>query len=152
MKKSSNVNPDLISHIVIKSSVKPHYWDAFLWINRDAMHHVTDETNPNVAGIHRPESFSARFNENSELVGVSSDPKLGEIHLVSGEWGFEVVSHELCHLLLHRIKVLGPRDVVSVLGDNIEDEEALCYEFGRIFEEVWKWLWDEDPAINGVRA
>jgi hypothetical protein len=77
---------------------------------------------------------------------------LGELHFVAGSWTDEVVAHELLHALFE-----ADRSEVGVgrLGDEeapFEHEEEWCYRFGRWFAVVYKWLWSNDPTLEGRRA
>lgn len=87
--------------------------------------------------------------ESGELL---PSPKMGEIHFIAGQWDTEVVAHELQHAILHRLRVLCPSYRAILERDEIEEEEEVCYEFGRWFSNLYRWLWDIDPSSKWRRV
>jgi hypothetical protein len=56
---------------------------------------------------------------------------IGEIHLVKGDYGSGVITHECSHACIQWLQMSGLN-----LKDNDED---FCYELGMIVSKFWKW-------------
>ena len=66
-------------------------------------------------------------------------PKLGEMHFIKGRWSLEIVAHELCHALIHRITMIPPSfdQIRNQVGYS---EETVCYEFGAWVRDLYRIL------------
>lgn len=92
------------------------------------------------------------------VLEVSSDgsekeiiwPKLGEIHFICGMWDVEIVSHEVGHAVLHKIRMIGP-SAQSIIDQDGSSEEDFCYLLGTMALNIYKLLWDTDPTISKKR-
>lgn len=135
----------LVSQAKIRGRGRKHYLYAYLWCDRAAMIAADGDgecaaTGADTRAMHCPNAHTITVRPGEEDQH-KSPPLLGELHFVSGDWTTEVVAHELCHALIHRLAALGQHDL---MGLAMEDEEPVCYEFGQWFEQVYAWLWDVD--------
>lgn len=132
----------LVGRTVIKSSRKPHYWDVFLWQDSAALVANTIGMDASVSGCH----CSLPVLADPESGDLLPTPKMGEVHFIKGAWDMEVVAHELQHAIIHRMKMLCPSPMSFIMQDCIEQEEEVCYDFGRWFAHIYRWLWSIDPG------
>ena len=58
--------------------------------------------------------------------------KVGEIHLVEGNYGVGVVAHEALHAVFHWLDYIPGSEFMEKV-----DDEALCRELGRLCSEFW---------------
>lgn len=73
---------------------------------------------------------------------------IGEIHFIKDRWDENIVTHELVHAQFQYIRKVVEdfvRPLYQFYTEWIEWEEILCYEFGRWFDFVWRWLWKTNP-------
>jgi len=139
----------LVAQAVMRSSRRPHYWHVFLWRDKTAFIGGTKGMEDGKAsGCHCP-CPTLMDPESGELL---PSPKCGEIHFVAEDWNEEVVAHELQHAILHRLRVLCPSYRAILERDEIEAEEEVCYEFGRWFAAIWKWLLQNDHPSKWKRV
>lgn len=136
----------LISKAKIRGRGRRHYLHAYLWRDRAAMIAADGDGDSSASGqstmaMHCPNAHTITITPGSEDQH-SSPPLLGELHFVADDWTTEVVAHELCHALFHRLSALGQGDVFAL---EMADEEPICYEFGQWFEQVYAWLWEVNP-------
>jgi len=125
-----------------------HYWHVYLWRDREAFMAGTIGNDEKTDGCHcsRPILVDP---ESGEML---PDPKMGEVHFIARTWDMEVVAHELQHAMLHRLRALCPSYKAILERDEIEAEEVICYEFGRWFHGIYKWLWEVDPSPGWKRT
>jgi len=131
---------------VICTQARPHYFDIYLWEDQESFLKNTIDMDEYTQGC-------------CELASVLLDPesgfsipprKLGEVHFIKDKWDEEVVAHELCHALLHRLRELCP-SIRSVMKQEKNYEEEICYEFGMWNKQVYRWLWLHNPNTNYER-
>jgi hypothetical protein len=60
--------------------------------------------------------------------------EIGEIHLVKGDYGSGVITHECSHACIQWLQMAGLN-----IKDNDED---FCYELGMIVSKFWKWHYE----------
>lgn len=139
----------------LNSYLRPYYLNVYLWKNQKSLLDNTDARGLGEDGYVDIESTtlgcfcSTTYFKNPETKKIKVQPLLGEIHLISKEWTTEIVAHELQHAALHRMRVLQPyaREVIKQVKSkrwNGHAEEDICYDFGRWFEELYRWLWKKD--------
>ncbi len=138
---------------------KKHYFHIFLWEDQENFEANTIGNTPGkvAACVHfaptivevllgDPYSETTSPNEikysafEKEIVR----PKLGEAHFIKDKWDLEVVAHELCHILLHRLRVLEP-SVEKIMEQEYDSEETVCYAFGRWANQIYSMLWEVNP-------
>lgn len=71
------------------------------------------------------DGFELQKTEEKEI----TKPKLGELHFVKSDWNLEIIAHELCHALIHRLRVVNPLYKQMVLNEEL-NEEDICHEYG----------------------
>ena len=60
--------------------------------------------------------------------------EVGSIHLVKGDYGSGVITHECCHACVQWLQMS---------GYNIKDnDEDFCYEVGMMVSKFWKWHYE----------
>jgi len=124
---------------------KKNYFHVFLWKDQESFKKNTMGNDVgNIVGCANLSPTIIEFTDKGEREIVR--PKLGEVHFISGKWDTEIVAHELCHALIHRLRMIAPKagDVVEQKDDS---EETICYEFGRWVDEVYRLLWKHDTPI-----
>lgn len=127
------------------SAVRRHYYRIILWANQDD-YEVAVSTSGKHSGT-TAMCITETWSDEDDVCFVN--PKLGEIHFVSGTWDVNTVAHEVQHAVLHRLRYIspGPERVLEEWRpdwDN-EDEEAIAYEAGDWVEALLIWLSDNDP-------
>lgn len=140
---------DLVARTKVRLGRQPHYLAVFLWRTEEALRRNTD------LGPARPGRRTSGVHccVPCWLDQESGEPlpraKIGELHFVAGEWTVEVVSHEVMHGVIHRLRVCcpSPRQVFEHLDDMLHEEE-ICYDAGRWVREIYRWLWNVDHAAN----
>lgn len=60
-------------------------------------------------------------------------------------WTMEIVAHELCHALIHKLRTSGSLLQMVLEQNPMDAEEAICHEFGWWMEQAWRWLWKVNP-------
>ena len=159
----------LIAQTSLRSLRARHYVQVYLWATREALHANT-ESSDRCIGCFLPAPWSVYVttedDESGEVpAGTPLEelprhigPKIGELHFLADDWNEEVVSHELMHAIIHRLRVLSPSaaEVMAQEDTGLQRfamgsaEEEVCYEFGRWFDRLWRWLWQQNP--HGVHA
>lgn len=139
----------LIGRVRLRKPGQRHYLFAYLWQDRDAMLAATDIDDPRTMACHCCNSYVEHFPPRKlhDVIGAeprsrSCPPLLGELHFVRNEWNEEIVAHELCHALVHRLRTLPNRGAVF---EDMDHEEPLCLTFGQWFNQLYNWLWDFNP-------
>ena len=122
---------------------KRHYFHVFLWDSRDSFEENTlgNEAGDSFGCVNLcPTAYNVKGGEFSLL----DRPKLGEVHFIKGMWTLEIVAHELCHALIHRLRMIPPtpKQVIEQEGDS---EEDICYWFGEATDWIYRVLFKEDP-------
>lgn len=138
----------LVAQAIMRSSQKPHYWHVYLWHDRDALIANTIGMDDKTDGCHCSVPILVDPESGEPLPGA----KMGEIHFIARRWDMEVVAHELQHAIIHRLKFLCPSYQSILDRDEIEAEEEVCYEFGRWFAHIYRWLWSIDPSPKWRRV
>ena len=133
----------LIAKYRIKAG-KSHYFHVFLWDSQDSFDANTfDNIKGQSAGCVNLTSWSYKISKEG-IEEKRVPPKLGEVHFISGKWTTEIVAHELCHALIHRLRTINPT-ANDVLWQEKDSEETICYEFGGWMEQIYRLLWEDDP-------
>jgi len=133
---------NLISQYKLKAG-KRHYFHVFLWATQEDFDKNTlDNISYESSGCvnFAPSIIECSSEGEREIVR----PKLGEIHFIKKKWTIEVVAHELCHALIHRLRVIEPK-AQDVVDQENESEELICYEFGAWVDQIYRLLWKDDP-------
>jgi hypothetical protein len=138
----------LIARVKIRARGRRHYLFAYLWEDREAMLAAAGHGDRSTQALHVPNSYSFDFDNINTWEGAhnSAPPLLSEVHFVREDWTAEIVAHELCHALLHRLRAVGPPTEILLSQTPMEAEEAVCYEFGEWFDQLYEWLWEVDSA------
>lgn len=123
-----------------------HYYDVFLWSTAQAARDNVLDAVDGAMGWHCCGSWRERVDSNGEDGDIIAPPKLGELHFVAGNWTEEIVSHELYHASIHLQRLWPTTARCATNQDPMEAEELLCYRFGRMFSELYRWLWELDPG------
>lgn len=131
-----------------KLKVKPNYYfHVFLWKDQKSYFSNTpDDVMPNersLACAALAPNIIEIYEDGSEKEIIR--PKLGELHFIKDKWGLNVVSHELMHAMIHRIRMLHP-DFKKVLDQEDDYEEDICYEFGHWVDKIYRKLWEINPS------
>ena len=131
---------------MVCTATRPYYFDVYLWSDHDSFLNNTIGNDDRARGC-------------CELAPSLIDPeskeeiptrKMGEVHFIVDQWDEEVVAHELCHALIHRLRSLCP-STRSVIEQEENYEEDICYEFGKWNKKIYRWLWSCNPNPNYVR-
>lgn len=138
--------------IKLKSHWKPHYISVYLW--NDSLSYSKHQHGSSLNVIKKVDAelgcfCSNKYFQDEQTKRLRVNPLLGEIHLMLKKWTTEIVAHELQHAILHRMRVLPPfsREVMKQVKSKIWNghaEEDVCYDFGKWFEELYRWLWKVD--------
>ena len=140
---------------------KRHYFHVFLWKNKKAFIQNTldNEDKCSIACVNlAPTIYEISQIYDGTCVNTTSTyyydigsyerkiirPKLGEIHFIKDKWGLEIVAHELCHALMHRIRQLKP-NFEHIIEQVNGAEESICYEYGQWLEDIYRFLWETNP-------
>jgi hypothetical protein len=123
---------------------------VYLWENREDM--IAASMNPpgtRAACDHMP------YRESPDG-SVWISPKVGELHFVEGDWNLEIVAHEILHAIFGIIRAIGPhpeaifnQDKRSANGSEYlmgSAEEDICYLHGQMVDDVYRWLWENNPS------
>ncbi len=127
---------NLIASCRMWANGRKHYWDVYLWKNKEAMLLNTKDLTPECGGAHCPLP-TLMDPESGELIPL---PKAGEVHFINKDLSLEHVAHELSHAMIHRLKILCPSYKKIIEEDDMEAEEIICYEFGKWIYEIYIWL------------
>jgi len=137
-------HPDKAS--IVKASEIPiedgkHCWHVILWSNLNALQSEMacrgKKCEQRTVGLTCPAPYILAKDGSKRVPRV-----LGEIHFAKGEWNTEVVAHEVMHatanfLLIHE-------ELLQEL-EEIDPQERVCYMHGRLFDAVYRFLWEADP-------
>lgn len=103
-----------------------HYFEVFVWGSSKALQlhaeAVLGQCDSPIFGMTIPEEGNGR--------------RLGEIHFSITTWNDKIVAHEIEHATLHVMRVF---DIKT--NDSIPNEERVCYMHGKLFHQVYRWLW-----------
>ena len=128
-----------VEHFKASGGLDVH-WKVFLWPNRELFHaKMTDSAGAD--GMHCAHPYF------THIVTRKHRPMrvVGSIHFVRGKWDMEVVAHECLHAIAHYIRATGSK-AIGHWTDNMEKEEAICYPFGKLVDEIYRKLWELDNA------
>lgn len=73
---------------------------------------------------------------------------IAELHFVAGKWAVETVAHECLHGLLHFLRFQSEsfaRVFYQMYKNYMDWEEEICYPFGELVDQVYRWLWKKNP-------
>lgn len=139
---------NLIAKWKLKSTGK-FYFHVFLWADQESFDKNTNGNKPYMsAGCVNLAPTIIEITKNSEREFVR--PKLGEIHFIKNKWNIEIVAHELCHALIHRIRMIKPT-VKQIIEQEGDSEEMICYEFGEWVNAIYNLLWNENPNKKWIK-
>jgi hypothetical protein len=128
-----------------------HYFHVFLWDSQESFDQNTLDNEPGqVLGCVNYCPYTIEIEKKREKKIIM--PKLGEIHFIKDIWTLEIVAHELCHALLHRLDYLEP-SIDEIFSEEGNSEESICLEFGQWMDEIYRHLWQKNPygKHSGVR-
>lgn len=121
---------------------RPHYIMLYLWETKEAMLQNLPAPSSDELGA----CCQNTWNLDGRTWEKSAPPLLSEVHFVKDRWDEEVVAHEICHALLHRIRTTGPPLEVVICQNPMAAEEEICYEMGRWVMATHRWLWSLNPT------
>lgn len=128
---------------------KRFYFHIYLWKDQQSFDKNTCDNNiGESAGCVNLSPTIIEITKNSEREIIR--PKLGEVHFIKDRWNLEIVAHELCHALIHRIRMISPKanQIVEQEGDS---EETICYEFGEWVDKIYRNLWEKNPSKKWIK-
>ena len=133
-----------VQHFNASGGFEGVHWKVFLWPDRETFHaKMTDGVGAD--GLHHPHAYYSSgwpfFRKYTPLKVI------GSIHFVRDKWDLEVVSHECLHAVSHYVRATGAEPLGHRPGE-MEKEEALCYPFGRLVDEIYRKLWELDTPAN----
>lgn len=134
----------LVARAIMRSRQKPHYWHIFLWRDKKSFIANTKQTDEHTVACH----CCASILVDPESGEILPSKKLGEVHFLAGKWNMEIVSHELQHAIVHRMRCLCPS--FNKIDLDINAEEEICYEFGEWLSNTYRWLWEQDKPSSWV--
>jgi hypothetical protein len=128
---------------------KKHYFHVFLWEDPESFAQNTTDTDKKTGGCVNlvPSIIEIEGDSKKEIVR----PKLGEVHFIKDRWDMEIVAHELCHALIHRIRMIRP-DATQVVEQEGDSEETICYEFGKWVDQIYRVLWEVTQTGSGRKS
>ena len=136
----------LVDKWLIKAD-KKHYFHVFLW---DSQESFNKNTVDNI-----PFEFSGCVNLAPTIIEIDKDfereivrPKLGEVHFIKDKWTLEIVAHELCHAMFHRLRMMKNPTAEQIMEQDNSSEEDICYEFGRWVDQIYRFLWSANRNKN----
>jgi len=122
---------------------KKHYFHVLLWEDQESFDQNTIDNIPHESsGCINLAPTIIKFSDGNEEEIIK--PKLGEVHFIKNKWTMEIVAHELCHALIHRIRMILP-SANEIMEQDDDSEEIICYEFGRWAEQIYRSLWEVNP-------
>lgn len=139
---------------------KKHYYHVFLWKTEKDFYKNTEDTethgscacvnfSPTIVEMYKDKNTNTT--EPKKKVAYKEKtiirPKLGEIHFIKDKWNLEIVAHELCHAIMHRIRQLNDNGQ-EIMEQEEEKEEEICYEFGAWMEVLYRELWEINPPFE----
>ena len=133
-----------VQHFNASGGFEGIHWKVFLWEDRETFHDkMTDGAGAD--GLHHPHVYRSSgwpfFRKYMPLKVI------GSIHFVRDKWDLEVVSHECLHAVSHYVRATGSKPL-GHRSDDMEKEEALCYPFGKLVDEIYRKLWELDTPAN----
>jgi hypothetical protein len=133
----------LLAKTRLKAGEK-NYFDVFIWKDHDSFNFNTLTTTnlQNTIGSTNLSPTIIEVTKNTERTIIR--PKLGEIHFIKDNWNLNVVAHELCHALIHRIRQIPPK-ASKIINQSGNAEELICYEFGKWVEDIYRFMWKVNP-------
>lgn len=138
---------NLLDTFKLLSKRRPHYVRVYIWRTPEDILANTLDMPTGTWACHCP----AIWTMDPDVGEWKSGPLLGEVHFAISTWSTEIIAHEMAHALFHRIRTLGP-DVAryQTADHDFDEEEALCYEFGKWYYTTHKHLWTIHTQLNGV--
>lgn len=143
-----------VEHFNASGGIKETHWKVLLWPDIQSFNTKVDipgkplslDGNFICSGMHHPHPYY----QDTETGEMHSLKVIGIIHFVRDKWDMEVVAHECGHAMAHYIRATG-KNPLGDKRDNMEEEEELCYPFGRLVEEIYTKLWVLNPNPNWVK-
>ena len=132
-----------VQHFNASGGFEGIHWKVFIWPDRETFHAKVRGADV-CDGMHHPHPYCVEgliFRKYTPLKVI------GAIHFVRGKWDLEVVSHECLHAVSHYVRATGSKPL-GHRSDDMEKEEALCYPFGRLVDEIYSKLWELDTPAN----
>ena len=151
-KKNKKID-NLIAQFKINIKSEKYYFHMYLWENKESMM------------LNAPDDVKGSDSEAmaalaTSIIKIHSDgtesdeiiyPKLGEIHFIKDRWDMNIVAHELMHIMIHKIRMVGPEFEKIIYQDENAEEET-CYLFGDWVSEVYLKLWEVNPSMKWCKA
>jgi hypothetical protein len=147
---------NLVAERRVWTKDRQHYWNVYLWKTTKDLHQNADpfcnggkfDGDKVALGCHCPAPILLDL-ESGELL---PKPKMGELHFISKKWDEEIITHELTHVLFHRLKMLCPNPLPILEEDDMGREEIICRCHGRLFPIVYRWLWEIDTPEDWIKV
>ncbi len=135
--------PKPLAKAKLRSNDRRHYYHIFLWATQEEYEQAAKVEGEGTLAVCITNVWA------DEHGNATVNPKLGELHFVSGTWCVNTVSHECLHAILHRLRYCNPTPL-QVLDEHAEnydpdDEEVIAYEMGDWVEAAMRWLTNTDP-------
>lgn len=139
---------DCAARAKLKLSIRPHYYDLFLWEHVEALKACLDDVERVDLELEKerggePTAFCCHSvwheYEEDDVWKEKWPRKLGEIHFLKGKWDLEVVSHECEHAKTHICRRLHINPLNA-----IDEEEQAAYILGEMVQATYRWLWKVD--------
>ncbi|QNK01684.1 hypothetical protein [Dyella telluris] len=152
--KKDQAPPKPVSIITLRSSSRGYHTEALLWASQEDMIRALSVYSATPANVGAAFVGFSRKEKKAKWGKLPSSALLGEFHFYVGGWDIEIVSHEVTHSAIHRMRVLDP-DGEDVLDDGVAAdgeplEEVIAYESGFWTSDIHRWLSTTDPTERPV--
>ena len=127
-----------------------HYFHVFLWKTQKSFIANACDVDTTTLGCANLACTMIRVHEDG-TEDIVIRPKLGEVHFIKDQWDLEIVAHELCHALIHRIRQIKP-SFKNIIDQDGRSEEDICYNFGAWVNEIYNHLWKVNPNKKWKRT
>lgn len=125
-----------------------HYYRVYLWEDAESAQANIDGAGTGACGWHCTAPTWIKIAPDGTETVRPPAPLLGELHFVAGRWNTEIAVHELQHAQLNLQRLWPHVAALAMEQEPMEAEEFLCYRFGRMFDVLYGWLWDQDPPAR----
>ena len=104
--------------------------DIVVWDDREAFLLYSPHDEMSCYAFFHPAEYKAEQLPNGKLKPIYQK-EVGSIHLVKGDYGSGVITHECSHACIQWLQMS---------GYNIKDnDEDFCYEIGMMVSKFWQW-------------
>jgi hypothetical protein len=140
----NNIYPGFVASAILLTD-EGHSWRIWLWKSQEDLKRWADRYSAGRTG--EPGEYDGCMGLHSpcEVMLDGEFQHIGEIHFVLDHWDLETVVHECTHGLFHYIRCLIIDFPRMLYMGYIENEEEICYPFGKFVELAYKWLWKKNP-------